>query len=441
MSDTPGLIECAADASTAFCVVNHHCLQHIVRLAQEMPVVARRDVVDADGQTLCARGASVSRPIASRLAQRRLQQPLEACLDLTQALSPGDIVDDCRALMQQTPALALLAAGGVAPIARALGELPRGGALPLLLTIAKQFNRASYQQSLAAMIVCARLAAALGLAERDADLLIVASLVKDIGESYIDPRLIDGPLPVSEWPQLVAHLAIGHDFVTAFTDFPPALADCVLQHHERRDGSGYSQGFDAEQISPLAVLVGLADCVSAVLIGGAGESTLDAWRGSLLGERVAVALTLVPGEFPLAAVAAVAAALAPLADAGGSPVGGSFAQCILPTLRRIRAARLLAEALSESAPTPGLAEIVGAALTAIRAFDKRLRTIGVYDLALLGVLESDPLRMEKACLVVAEVGWRLRHLARNVHWRAAQRGEDTTSVAELCAALSAPERA
>ena len=89
------------------------------------------------------------------------------------------------------------------------------------------------------MIVCSRLAAGLKLAERDADLLILAALVKDVGESYLNPQLIDGRLPAREWPQVAAHPAIGHAFLTAFTDFPPVLADCVLQHHERQDGSGY----------------------------------------------------------------------------------------------------------------------------------------------------------------------------------------------------------
>lgn len=440
MPDTTRLIESAADVRQDFCAVNQHCLHYIVRLAQEMSVVACRDVVDVDGETLCARGATVARATASRLAQRRLRQPLEVCLELTQEISSGDVVDDCLALQRQMPALALLGQGAAAPIARALAGLP-GGPLALLLAIARQFNRASYQQSLAAMVVAARLAAVLALAERDCDLLILAALVKDVGESYVAPQLIDGPLTVAEWPQLVAHPAIGHAFVSAFTDFPPALADCVLQHHERLDGGGYPQALGAAQISPLAALLGVADCAAAVLLGGADESTPGGWRGALLGERVAVALTLVPGEFPLAAVAAIAAALAPLAEAAGDPVGGSFAQRILPTLQRIRTARLLAEVLSKSAPTPGLAQIGQVALTAIRAFDKRLRTIGVYDLALLGVLEGDPLRMEKACLVVAEVGWRLHHLARSVHWRAAQRGEDTAPVAELCAALSVAQRA
>ena len=440
MSDTMRLIAGAGDASKTFCAVNPHCLQHIVRLAQEMTVVACCDIVDADGATLCASGATVSQSIASLLAQRRLRQPLEACLDLTQEISPSDIVDDCLALMQQTPALAVLGEGNIAAITRALAGLPCSGPLTLLLTIAKQFNRAVYQQSLAAMIVSTRLAATLDLAERDGDLLMLAALVKDIGESYIDPRLIDGPLAASECPQLVAHPAIGHAFLTAFTDFPPALADCVLQHHERQDGGGYPQALGKAQISPLAALLGVADCTAAVLLGGAGESSFDAWRGSLLGERVAVALTLVPGEFPAAAVGAIVATLAPLADVGGDPVGGSFAQRILPALQRIRAARMLAETLSKSAPTRGLAAIGAVTLAKIRGFDKRLRTIGVYDLALLGVIESDPLRMEKACLVVAEVGWRLRHLARHVYWRAAQRGEDLALVAALVVALGTADR-
>ena len=437
MSDTTGLSECAVEASKTFCAVNAHCLQRIARLAQEMTVVARCDLVDERGATLCASGATISRSLGLTLAQRRLRQPLEASVDLTQEIAPSEIVDDCRALMQQTPALALLGAGRVAAIAQALAGLPGGGALSLLLTIARQFNRASYQQSLAAMIVCARLAAALDLAERDGDWLILAALVKDVGESYLSPQLIDGRLPAREWPQVAAHPAIGHAFVTAFTDFPPALADCVLQHHERQDGSGYPQALSAAQLNPLATLVGLADCVSAVLMGGAREFSPDARFGSSLAERVTVALTLVPGEFPPAAVAIVAAALAPLADAGRAIAAGSFARRILPTLQQIRSARLLAEALSKNAPTPGLAAIGEFVLAAIRGLDQSLRAIGVYDLSQLGVLESDPLLMGKTCLTVDEVGWRLRHLARSVYLRTAQRGEDLAPVAELIAELGA----
>ena len=89
MSDTTGMIERAADARKSFCAVNPHCLQSIVRLSQEVAVVACCDLVDEDGTTLCARGASLSRSIELTLGQRRLQQPLETCLDLMPGILPS----------------------------------------------------------------------------------------------------------------------------------------------------------------------------------------------------------------------------------------------------------------------------------------------------------------------------------------------------------------
>ena len=439
MSEITGLIERAATARRAFCTVNPHCLQSIVRLAQESVVTASADIVDEDGAMLWARGVTISRSIEVMLGQRRLQQPLEASLELAQGISPQRIEADCSALLNQVPALALLGAGGSAAIARALGQMPMSGPLKLLLTIARTLNPGSYQNSLAALIVSAGLAHGLGLNESDSDLLMVAALVKDVGETYINPQLIDGRLPAREWQQVAAHPGIGYAFLTAFTDYPAALAECVLQHHQRADGSGYPCELRAAKISPLAMLTGLADCVSAVVMGGAGEFGLDACLGSCLRERVAVALTIVPGEFPPAAVAFVGKSLAPLVEAPGGIVGGSFAQRILPTLQQIRSARLLADALAQSAPTPGLAAIGSAALAAIRGLDQSLRAIGVYDISQLGVLESDPLLMGKTCLTVDEVGWRLRHLARSVYLRTAQGGADLAPVAELIAVLSAPD--
>lgn len=82
-------------------------------------MIASADLVDEHGVTLCASGATVSRSIVVMLGQRRLRQPLEARLELVPGISPADLADDCRALMRQTPALALLGADGGAALARA----------------------------------------------------------------------------------------------------------------------------------------------------------------------------------------------------------------------------------------------------------------------------------------------------------------------------------
>lgn len=446
MLDTMSGIGSVVEARRAFCTVSTHCLESIVRLAQQTDVVTTCDIVDDGGNRLLDRGATLSRSIQPALLRRRLQTPLEACLDVAQGASLPSIVDDALALLDATPALALLgAASGARQALRAVATMPLPGPLSLLLTIARGLAQGSYENSLAAMIVCAGLAHRLGLSEHDSGLLVLAALVQDIGESYIDPGLLDGsgPLPVQQWQNVAAHPLLGHAFLSAFTDYPPELADGVLQHHERQDGSGYPLQRGAATMTPLGTLIGLADCVAAVVMGSAAtgrEAHPDAESYASLGARVAIALTIVPGEFPRDAVAFVSAALAPLGERGSGIAGGSFAQRILPTLQQIRSARLLADALSHSAATPGLARCGEFALAAIRILDKRLRTTGVYDIAQLGVLESDAQQMGRTCLVLDEVRWRLRHLARNIYLRTEQRsaGKDLAQVAELVAVLSAP---
>ena len=47
-------------------------------------------------------------------------------------------------------------------------------------------------------------------------------------------------------------------------DFPWPIAEMVLQHHERLDGSGYPQGLRAEDISQGARILAVADVVEAI---------------------------------------------------------------------------------------------------------------------------------------------------------------------------------
>jgi HD-GYP domain-containing protein (c-di-GMP phosphodiesterase class II) len=42
------------------------------------------------------------------------------------------------------------------------------------------------------------------------------------------------------------------------------FTDAVLQHHERLDGSGYSQGLKSDQISAFARILAVADVVEAM---------------------------------------------------------------------------------------------------------------------------------------------------------------------------------
>jgi len=421
----------AEDGSQGFCAVNPHCLENIVRLSDEMEVIASSDILDDRGVKLWAKGAPVSRALQEKMLLRRLQKPLEVSLDVEGGTSMESIVGDCLALMKETPALELVCAGsGARGALRSVRSMPLAAPLKLLLTSAREHKKTSYNISLASMIVSSGLANGLGLNDRDAGQLILSALVHDIGEMYINPDYLDGSrkLQPSEWKHVASHPCVGQAFLREFSNFPPAIADCVLRHHERLDGSGYPFQVSGAKMGPLCKLISVADSVSAIIMRG----------GSGLSERVAVALRIVPEEFPRPAVSFITGALAPLGDGRASAMTGRYADRVLPTLQQLRSARLQAGALISSGASACTVKVGQFALDALLSIDKSLRATGVYELSQLDVLENDSAIMGEVCLVLGEVSWRLRNLARNVQLRTEQSGEasDLTQIAELVAVLS-----
>lgn len=128
-------------------------------------------------------------------------------------------------------------------------------------------------------------------------------------------------------------------------------------------------------------------------------------------------------------------------EAGGTRFN-HFADRVLPTLRQLRAARKIAEAMVEEHTAPAWRRIGNYALDAIRSIDATLRMTGVYDLSELSVLEGDAARMNAVCRVLDEVSGRLRALAEDLVQQAAQiTGDDSVDpLAALSAVLNAPFR-
>ena len=440
---TMGWAEIAGNTRESFRTVNPYFLESLVRLSDEMELVACSDIVDEHGIKLLARGDAVSTLFQEKMLQRcRLLIPLEVSVDCADGVSLESVVHDCDELVAINPALELLGGKkGAYGVLRELRKMPMPVPLKLLLTAAKAHRKQQYDSSLARMIICSGLADGLGLNDRDAVLLLLSALVCDIGEMYISPTYLDGRLQVQPeaWKDVALHPRIGQAFLNEFTNFPPAIADNVLQHHERQDGSGYPLHVSGANISALTRLIGFADSVSAIIMRGEFErNATHAAHYSGLCARVEIALRIVPDEFPSSAAAFINQALARLGDAGAPAISGKFAERVLPTLQQIRAARLKAEALFSARPSHLLVSVGGFALEAIHRIDKSLRAINLYEFSQLVVLESDPVSMGKTFLVLDEVAWRLRNLARIVYLRIEQGGDasELLQVAELVAELN-----
>jgi HD-GYP domain-containing protein (c-di-GMP phosphodiesterase class II) len=105
----------------------------------------------------------------------------------------------------------------------------------------------------------------LGLCDADLETLELAAQVHDIGKIGVPAEILarPGKLAEAEIDIVRLHPQIGHD-ILASVEFEGPVAEVVLQHHERLEGSGYPQGLAAERILPAACIIAVADVVEAM---------------------------------------------------------------------------------------------------------------------------------------------------------------------------------
>ncbi|HID87609.1 MAG TPA: PAS domain S-box protein [Anaerolineae bacterium] len=113
-------------------------------------------------------------------------------------------------------------------------------------------------------LACA-IAREMGLPEEQIEGLRMAGLLHDLGKITVPAEILakPGPLNDLEYGIITTHPQIGHDVLKEI-EFPWPVAEIVLQHHERLDGSGYPQGLSGEEIILEARILGVADVVEAM---------------------------------------------------------------------------------------------------------------------------------------------------------------------------------
>jgi PAS domain S-box-containing protein len=100
---------------------------------------------------------------------------------------------------------------------------------------------------------------------REAEGIELAALVHDIGKLSVPGEILTKPGKISEIEVLLikGHSQSGYDILKN-VDFGWPIADIVLQHHERLDGSGYPNALAGEDISMAARIIAVADVVEAM---------------------------------------------------------------------------------------------------------------------------------------------------------------------------------
>jgi HD-GYP domain-containing protein (c-di-GMP phosphodiesterase class II) len=105
----------------------------------------------------------------------------------------------------------------------------------------------------------------LGLDDAELDGLRLGSLIHDIGKISVPAEILAKPgrLSTVEFNLIKQHSRAGYDILSVI-DFGRPVAEMVLQHHERLDGSGYPQGLVAEELLVETRILAVADVVEAM---------------------------------------------------------------------------------------------------------------------------------------------------------------------------------
>lgn len=110
-----------------------------------------------------------------------------------------------------------------------------------------------------------RIAETMGLGRDEVDNVVMATQFHDIGKMGIPDSILfkKGKLTDEEWTVMQKHCEIGHRIVSAAADMS-VVAEYVLAHHERWDGSGYPNGRKGKDIPMASRIIAVADAFDAM---------------------------------------------------------------------------------------------------------------------------------------------------------------------------------
>jgi putative two-component system response regulator len=109
------------------------------------------------------------------------------------------------------------------------------------------------------------IATEMGLSQEKIEGIRMAGSIHDIGKLSIPAEILSKPTKLTnlEFSLIKTHSQSGYDILKDI-EFPWPLADFVLQHHERMNGSGYPQGLKGDDILLEARILAIADVVEAM---------------------------------------------------------------------------------------------------------------------------------------------------------------------------------
>ncbi len=122
----------------------------------------------------------------------------------------------------------------------------------------------------------------MGMGQRDIETVKLGAMLHDIGKIGVKDGVLrkTNGLTEDEWRMIKQHPVIGYEVLAPVGFLTKEHLGLVRSHHERIDGSGYPDGLQGDDLSPLVRVIGVADAFDAM-------SSSRAYRQSLSPAEVA----------------------------------------------------------------------------------------------------------------------------------------------------------
>lgn len=156
------------------------------------------------------------------------------------------------------------------------GNSMRGNIINTILNTLHEKNPREEKHSKRVSELCRRIGAAMELPEIEINKLKVCGLLHDIGKIAIEEKVLNKTerLTDQEWNEIKRHPDIGYRILSSSSEMVE-LAQYILSHHERFDGTGYPRGLKQEEIPLLSRIIAVADSYDAMTNERTYKKALD----------------------------------------------------------------------------------------------------------------------------------------------------------------------
>jgi len=146
------------------------------------------------------------------------------------------------------------------------GELSSARTIIKDIVLQGSGDDAIYRHSVNVAALSSILGKWLELGDEEINDLICCAILHDFGKTKIDKHILEesGELSTDISKEMRSHPLLSFNILKAIPNISNAIAEGVLNHHERLDGSGYPRGIKDTSIDAFARIIAIADTFDEV---------------------------------------------------------------------------------------------------------------------------------------------------------------------------------